>query len=116
MKTASADEIAEALANSTTFHRTNGFFSSLHVRPSHGPGAAFRIQGNPSSRFFAKSTAWHEATHLGAALRGQSDKLFRGGLTHELLVQMTMSPELFGTVVGGSTIVIGGSIYYVNSQ
>ena len=36
--------------------------------------------------FLAKSTACHEATHLGAALRGQSDELLRGGLTHELLV------------------------------
>jgi hypothetical protein len=110
VKTASVDEIVKALANNTTFHKTNGFFSAMYERANHGARAAFRIQGTTGKSIFARSTAWHEATHLGAALRGQSDKLFRGGLTHELLVQMTMSPELFGTVVGSTILVVGGTV------
>jgi len=54
--------------------------------------------GNPASRY-GQRAARHELTHLGAALRGQTDTFL-----HEVAVQAATTPEqlwLMGGMLGG---------------
>ncbi len=103
---ASIDDIVKALGSDVTFARVGHIRSGVFTPGQHPAATRFWIQGNPMTRY-GQRVGRHELTHLGAALRGQSDNVF-----HEIAVQAATTPEnlVFGV---GSIVVIGGTVYWV---
>jgi|GEM_PF-1429711 len=95
---ASVDEIVDAVKMDTTFAKTINLKAGVFVGKEHKAATRFFLQGNPASRYGPR-VARHELTHLGAALRGQTDTFL-----HEVAVQAATTPEqlwLMGGMLGG---------------
>jgi hypothetical protein len=104
LRTVSAAEITEALAN-TEFREASLLGSSM--RPS---GSGFIVGGSTNGGYFASEVADHELLHIGQFLRNPGiSTTLPTGLIHEVIPGFVGSPGIY---IGGTTIV--GGIYGTN--
>ena len=96
---AGINDILSALRTDTAFARVSNPRAGIFVGGQHAAAERFLIQGNPLS-IYGPRAARHELVHLGAAIRGQSDNL-----AHEILVQLSTTPEV-GIGLGGGIFTV----------
>jgi hypothetical protein len=107
---ASVDDIVKALGEDVTFSRIGHLRSGVFLPGQHSGRTSYWLQGNPTTTY-GRRIGRHELTHLGAALRGQDDRIL-----HEVAVQAATTPENLVTLTAGSIVVIGSSVYWVSAQ
>ena len=109
-KSASIDEIIVALGSDVTFSRIGHFRSGVFVPGEHIGKTKYWLQGKPST-MYGRRVGKHELVHLGAAINGQSNRVW-----HEVAVQLATTPENLVAVTTGVVVAIGAEIYWLNAK